>query len=219
MSDACDWLERRGLLEEERGQSIAAHLEGCPACRERHADIERLRAALRAGPSAEVGPRLHWEQRVWRRLEAPRPRPSLWWLAIPAAAAAVIALFVGLRGGEPPQLALLVHPEKGPDPVRIRGPVGVGDLLVVEATGVRGAAELRLYRDDAGLVARCSSSPPCTRRGSHLSARFPIPAVGRYRALVITGPAPAPSGSLDQDLAALTRAAIPVERAPPVEIW
>jgi hypothetical protein len=219
VSDACEWLDRRGLLEEERGHPIGAHLNGCTACRERHAEIERLRADLRAGPADEARPRPSWEQAVWRTIDGRRRRPRLWWLAIPIAAAAALVLYIGLHAGEPSQLALLVRPEKGPAAARIRGPVGVGDVLVVEATGVRDAGELRLYRDDAGLVARCATASPCLRRADRLSARFPIPSIGRYRILLVTGPAPAPGGSLDEDLAALTRAGLPVRLAAPIEIW
>jgi hypothetical protein len=214
----CAWLLGEGLLAEERGEPISAHLERCPACRQLHGEIAALRATL--GTVPQPGPPDGWQRAVWSRVDRRRrPRLMLAWLAVPLAAAAALLLLV--RPRPEAALALAVHFEHDAERARTRGDLAVGDRLVVEATGLSGGAELRVYRDDAGLVFRCDGPPACQRRGQRLAGAFQIPAIGRYRVVLLTGRSPltAPRGSLDEDLAAAEGAGAELKQAAPVEVW
>jgi hypothetical protein len=214
--DRCDWLKREGLLAEERGESIAAHLEGCADCQQYHAQINELRADL--GKIVVPGPPERWQQLVWQRIDRSRSaRRLVLWFALPVAAAAAL-LIVVLRPREEAATGplLAVAFEHDPQRPRTRGDVAVGDALRVNAT-VREPAELRVYREGT-LAFRCAGPPACERRGDQLSLRWTIPAVGRYRVILVAASAPAPK-SLDEDAAAATAAGVLWRESDPIEIW
>ena len=104
----CDRFEREALLRLEQGLPLDPHFDTCPDCRDARATYELLENAIvQAG--SDLGPRLGWEDRVWREVQR-RQRPSM---APPArylawAAAAALAAAVGgpliwnaLRTGPP----------------------------------------------------------------------------------------------------------------------
>lgn len=212
---ACDWLRREGVGAEERGEVavVTAHLEGCADCREDHAAIDRVRADLARLPAP--APQRDWQRQVWATIE--KRRKPRWWrlalpIALPLAGAAAMAGLLLRTPAPPPETGVLlaVHFEPNPTRARTRGPgdAAVGDLVVLEAAGIDApVAELRVYRDDAGLVFQCGAATPCQRQGGKLLARFQIPAIGHYRAFVLTARTPLPpaSGTLDADLAAVAR--------------
>jgi hypothetical protein len=216
--DRCDWLKREGLLAEERGESISAHLDGCPDCQQYHAQINELRADL--GKIVVPGPPERWQQLVWQRIDrsasAARRRLVLWF-ALPVAAAAALLIFVMRPREEPAGPLLAVTFEHDPQRPRTRGDVAVGDAVRVSAT-VREPAELRVYREGA-LAFRCAGPPACERRGDQLSLRWTIPAVGRYRVILAAASAPAPKSSLDEDAAAATAAGVLWRESDLIEIW
>jgi hypothetical protein len=206
----CSFFASEGLLLEEQGASVAEHLAGCLDCREDQRQMAALRAEL--GRLAAPASAPHWEQAVFASIAAaesqPRRRP--WWIAVPLVTGAlVLALFLTRRGAPPPAAPaplLAMQFEAGAERLRGEEQPTVGGLVSLRATGLAGAhRELRIYRDDAGLALRCSDQPPCLPQGDGLSARWQIPALGRYRVVVVTGPAPPPAsgGSYQGDQAAL----------------
>jgi anti-sigma factor RsiW len=87
-----------GGKERER---IVAHLEGCQACRNAYAELERVWQSLEKIPEIETSP--GFDQRLFERINA-IPEPLSWWRfpwvswvyrAYPAPAMAAILLVVG----------------------------------------------------------------------------------------------------------------------------
>ena len=88
-----------GGKERER---IAAHLEGCPACRSTYAELERVWQSLEKIPGIEVS--AGFEGRLFERINTV-PEPHAWWrfhwgfLVVPwrlAPAMAAVVLLVGM---------------------------------------------------------------------------------------------------------------------------
>jgi hypothetical protein len=223
------WLRGQGVLAEERGQSIEDHLQACPACQQLHGEIDQLRRSLGRLPATEPAP--GWQRSVFARIaEAHQPRGlrrvmRLLPVIAPLMAAAALALVFFARGSGAPA-GLSMRFEKGEAAVRSRSEVAAGDAVVVEASGVHTAvAEVRVYRDDAGLVFRCAGDVPaagCARDGAHMRARLVLPAVGRYRVLLVSAPAalPALSGSFDADVGVM--AGVPgasFQQADAFDVW
>jgi hypothetical protein len=234
------WFERTGAVAYERGElsdtEIKKHLQTCDACRQAFADVEAVRRDLAVLPAAP--PRDHWEQAVWagidekRTARSPSSRRIAWnwaWLPVAAMGAAVFAVFaVGTRSTPPDEIAdgpaaFTFRIEKSADQARTRGDVTVGDTLVMEANAIVGAvAELRVYQDNAGLRFRCAGEPPCERAGSVLRGRWKVPAIGRYRLLVVSSANSLPSAtnSFDDDFASLAnRPGVSVRALDTVEVW
>jgi anti-sigma factor RsiW len=88
-----------GGKERER---IAAHLEGCPACRSAYAELEQAWQSLEKIPEIQASP--GFERRLFERINAvPEPRsrwrfPWVSWIdrAYPAPAMAAVLLLVGM---------------------------------------------------------------------------------------------------------------------------
>jgi hypothetical protein len=144
----------------------------------------------------------------------------LWW--VPALVAAGIVATVALRFGPlAPPAGLQVAVEPGPG-VRRGAEAQPGDRLLLEARSGGGAqAELRVYRDDHELVLRCSTQPPCRRRGDTLRATLTLPAVGTYQPLLLLSdqPLPAPTaGGLDADAGVALEAGARVELGEAVRV-
>jgi hypothetical protein len=77
----------------------------------------------------------------------------------------------------------------------------VGSIFETQMTGRGG--ELRLYRDDREVVARCPGSAGCTVKTvgdqQRLTLRFKLETRGEYRAVYFSRPAGEPRGSLAED--------------------
>lgn len=164
----------------------------------------------------------HWEQAVFARIaegEGQGRRAGRWWLSLPVLGGALLlALLVWPRGSSPdrsppelagPMLTLRFQASEAPeDRLRGAGPgeAKVGALMEIRAAALVGKQrELRVYQDDRGLLMRCSDAPPCQIQDQALLARWKIPAIGRYRIVVLGGLASAPpsTGKYESDLAAL----------------
>jgi hypothetical protein len=243
----CSRYDRRVVLRQERGQTGGEpelHLASCARCQQLDARTAALREELGRLPVPPSAP--HWEQAVFARIAAgqaparrPRPARSLQVAFGAALAVAVAALVVLIRLPPredqpgyttetlppPPPAPVLVALAHQPPAARMRseGEPLVGGTTVVKATGPLPAnTEVRIYRDDAGLQLRCSDQPPCTRTGNGLEVRFLIPAIGRYRVVVVVGAdraLPAPGGSYDADMTALIQAGIPTPEERVYEVW
>lgn len=221
----CDRFDAGELLRQERGEPPDPHLGSCAECQQRLARTEALRQALGQIPIEKST--TSWEQAVWGRIATGgrKPQRRRLWVGLPVLlAAAGVILLVRSPGRSPegtaPVLALAF--EAGPERLRSGGPA-VGATVVVDGTAVEHEhAELRIYRDDAGLLLRCSTEPPCQRRDGRLGARFTIPAIGRYRVLLLQAPVPlpAPGGDgYDRDVAAVTRVQSSVHVEQSFEVW
>jgi hypothetical protein len=220
----CDHWERAGAIAWERGEADP-HLGTCAVCQQKAETFHVLRRELGALPPA--APRPHWEQKVWAQLDrGKRGGLARFWAIAPLAAAAGIALFLLQRPAPAPDGAVLDVSfgfERPAAAARTRGEGAVGDTLVLKASGLADAvAEWRIYQDHAGLRFRCAGEPPCERRENALIARFRVPAIGRYQAVLVTGPrdvvAPT-SGRLDEDLAALSANPALTTKTIDVEVW
>lgn len=105
-------LHYYGEMSEGAEARACAHLDGCPACRENLAKLQRVMAAIDTVPVAE--PDNWFEQRTWARLQPalgrrPRRTWQLPWGAIAwgaAAALIVIAAFVAGRFTSTPPAAI-----------------------------------------------------------------------------------------------------------------
>jgi hypothetical protein len=211
----CRRFEEEGLLRLEQGLPLDQHFDTCPACLAARAQHEQLYQGLATLGQAYAG-RTDWQARVWAgvaRRPSRQPRPWLWWLALPVAAAAVALLLLRPWSGPAgPSLAYAIHQPGG---ASMRGDhAKPGDTLEVRIhTGGAAHAELRIYRDDSALIVRCTDEPPCSRRGDELTASVVLDERGRYQIAFVHGaqPIPAPTAQLDQDLGAARAAGATVD--------
>jgi anti-sigma factor RsiW len=90
-----------GEVGGKEGERIAAHLEGCPACRRAYAELEQAWQLLEKIP--EIQPSPGFEGRLFGRIDA-APVPSAWWRfpwvdwvyrVCPAPAMAAVVLLAG----------------------------------------------------------------------------------------------------------------------------
>jgi len=156
-----------------------------------HERIERAIAEL----GSEHEPPIGWEARVLAA-SASTPKRRWWLFAVPVVAlAAVIVVVIGLRGeGTRRPLALAVAIEASG--AVVRGTTAKpGDTVQATASGGAGQRAVWIYRGDRELVVACAGAKPC---------RATLASVGTYTVVALTAkqPLPAPTGSLDDDLAA-----------------
>jgi hypothetical protein len=126
-----------GALDRARSAAIAAHLQSCAGCRSAIEDVSELEALVlraeagRGGPERPLAPAvdLRIDDVIGDALAGRAARPARWVrFALPlGAAAAVLALWIGLAAG--------------PRPVRIAGSVLVGE----RSADVRGAPDRRFH--------------------------------------------------------------------------
>jgi hypothetical protein len=173
--------------------------------------LARLERAL-AAVGADDAPPLGWQSRVLAaRAPAARPRWRLWLL--PAAALALVALWLVLRGaGEvAPQLAMTLV-RGGPQVRAEPSDAQLGDTVQLRVDGARHRA-LWLYREGR-LLAACPALPGapsaagCEVAAEHLELTWPIAALGRYVAIAAFAERalPTPRGELDVDVSEVHRA-------------
>lgn len=222
----CNRFETEGLLRLEQGLPPDEHSKTCPDCTAALQTYERLRADI-AGLGADDEPPPGWQARVWSRIEERQERRWRhgWWLrlalptAVGAVAATLLAVFL-LRPIPPAPPSLLAQIEAG-ETVRRGTEAQPGDLLRLTATtGETPYAELRVYRNDAELVLRCSTEAPCTRQGTSLTATLRLDGVGRYTPLLLHSakPLPAGGGDLDTDTREALAAGADVELGGDVDV-
>jgi hypothetical protein len=163
-----------------------------------YAQIEDLLGSLPSGPSDGA-----WHAELLRaasvsaRRSRPwwRRRPS-WWVmggAFAAATAAIVALWISLPRSP---LQVAIHPTR----VNRNAPdeVAVGDQLIVTARP-RKAGDLRVYRSDGKLIARCPNGSGC-RAGSHGEQiiEITLDAPAQYQVILVDDVSDAlPDGAMD----------------------
>lgn len=221
----CDRFERQGILLLEQGRPLDEHFDTCPDCRRARAAYERLRQGI-AAAGEEHAPPAGWQARVWAAVEERQRRSRRWrwpWLLVPVGVAAAALLVVVGRAPPPPAApALEVGVEHGAGPARRGTEAHPGDRLVLRAvTGDARHAELRVYRNDADLVLRCSGEPPCVREESRIRAVLTLRSLGAYQSVLLVAdrPLPPPSAAgLDPDVAAALEAGARVELGDEVHV-
>ncbi len=219
--EACDRFARKGLAAWVAGDAPPEHEAACAACQRERAAFERLAGALRDLPALE--PPRGWEARVLARVEAAdaaRAPSAAWRWAAPLAIAAAVAAFFLLRrpkGDE--QLAVRQEVVVG-ETARRADTAVVGDRLRARAGGAGTHRELRVYRDEREVVARCPGDERCRDEGGETVLELDLDAPGRYRSVVLAGPRPIPSptGSLDDDARAASEAGARVELTGRVDV-
>ena len=139
---------------------------------------------------------------------------------MPAAVAASFLAFFLIRSPMPRAASLQARVEPG-STVRRGDGARPGDLLRLAAVtaGAR-HAELRVYRNDAELILRCSTERPCIRRDGELSASVVLDGVGRYQPLLLLSarPLPAATADLERDTDAALAAGADLKLAPEIVV-
>ncbi|MBN2370248.1 MAG: hypothetical protein JXO72_07160 [Vicinamibacteria bacterium] len=201
----CERFEQEGLLLLEQGRRLGEHFEICADCRTARIEYEKLQARIGALGRDEAPP-AGWEARVRAALERRKARE--WWpqprFVLAAAAVALVsaAIFFAPRL-EPPPPSLAVETQAGHGQTRRGAEVHPDDFLTLTArTGGARHAELRVYLNDAEVVLRCSTEPPCARDGDRLEATLRLHAMGLYQPVLLLSDAapPIPESGLDADL-------------------
>jgi hypothetical protein len=212
------------LLARERSERSGLLLDPV-----RVAQYERLDALLAALPALD--PPVGWEARVLAKLprDAFAPWKQRWAPALAAGLVAMVgagAYFASRAGREPTDLPSARSPLSmmvTPGGVANRGGTpAVGDTLEVKFE-LSEPGELRVYRADGPLVARCPGGAGCgeaTVDGRRvLTAKVPVAEVGTYRAVAFTGTVPPPTGQgLNADLIAADRAGAALVSVPQVDV-
>jgi len=216
----CDRFETEGLLLLEQDLPLDEHFSTCPDCVAARAAYERLRAGI-ATLGAEDEPPVGWQARVWEGIDQRRERRRLgwaWWI-VPGVAATLAALLL-IRPPGPQLPSLRIEIQAGAT-VHRGGEAQPGDLLQLTAIPSSAHhAELRVYRNDAELVLRCSTERPCSRQGDELRAAVRLDVIGRYQPLLILSarPLPAPTSDLEKDTSAALAAGADVKLGPEVVV-
>ena len=175
-----------------------------------YAEIEDLLGNLPLPPIDE-----RWHDDVLRAAAATVPRPRPWWrtavfrwtTGVGAVAAAATAVVLLVPQKPLPELEVATH--DGPAMRGDAGEVKVGDTLNVIARP-DGAADLRVYRSDGKLVARCPDGPHC-RTGNHgeLTIEAVLDAPLQYQVILVAGmPGALPNATMDAYLEAATAAGV-----------
>ncbi|HEY7215865.1 MAG TPA: hypothetical protein VIC28_14655 [Thermoanaerobaculia bacterium] len=218
----CDRFETEALLALERGLPLDEHFSSCPDCLAARAAYERLGGEI-SSLGMEDEPPVGWQARVWERIATAQRRRRhrgwwAWWVVPAVAAAAALLLFIRAPTREPAGLWVKVEAGKT---VRRGVDAQPGDRLDLRAsTGGVPHAELRVYRNDSELVLRCSSQPPCARRGDELRATVVLDGIGRYQSLLFLSKSSLPTSAsdLETDTSAAFAAGADVELGPEVVV-
>jgi hypothetical protein len=201
----CEHYWRDGVVLVERGLDDP-HRDGCEDCARAHASRQELIDALPL-IGADVTGDPFWQAKVWQVIDEPAraPRRWRWQLAGALAAASAIALWFGLDRARPgdarPSVAII---ETGPQ--KRSGAPHVDDHLQVFAGE---GSDVWIYRDGR-IVLQCrahQATAVCVPDPDGMTVDLVLKLPGEYRIIVTLAPfALAPSGKLDEDLAALESA-------------
>ena len=184
-----------------------------PAITADYAELEDLLGSLPSGD-----PHDGWYDEVLRAASASAPP---WWrtagLRWVLGGVAVAAAVVWMLLPDPPELEVAVHhlgtTRGSPDEAL------VGDHLVVTARPLE-VGDLRVYRSDGLLIARCPHGPGCSR-GSHSAQTIEITlgAPVQYRVILVDGASHAsPDGSMDGYLDAARAAHARITLHQPIDV-
>jgi hypothetical protein len=217
--DDAERAESRWLLAREVDPSAPAPSSELAAD---YAELEDLLGSLSSGASDE-----RWQAEVLRIVSASAPQLQPWWrraifrwaMGGALAVAATFVVWIRLpRDPEPePELEVALRhtsaTRSAPDEHV------VGDHLVVTARP-RDAGDLRVYRADGTLVARCPNGPGC--RGEAHGAQIidiPLDAPGQYQVILVDGVSDAPpDAAMDVYLAAARAANARMIPYPPIDV-
>lgn len=219
----CDRFENEGLLLLERGLPLDDHFGTCPDCLRTREAYERLEREL-ASAGARYRPPAGWQSRVRAAVAARRVRRPRWRLRliVPAGVTAALLLLVLLVSNqEPIPVGLHAEVKLGSGPVRRGREPHPGDVLRLRGTtGGSPHAELRVYLNDADLVLRCSTAPPCRRREDSLEASIVLSSIGSYQPVLLVSdrPLPEPVANLDDDAAAAIAAGALIEMGRQIDV-
>ena len=183
------WTDGAVLAEQDVAD---AHRETCGDCQRAHHARMELVAALPLVDADQLGDP-EWKPKVWQAIERGAPRRAApWWISGGVVAAAALVLVLWWVRGDRAQPETRPQTEieiiSGHTAMRSKS-ARVGDSIRVNAAV---GEEVRLYRADR-LVTQCASSPCETE----------LAVAGEYEVVILTARAPAPTGSLDRDLAAV----------------
>ncbi len=207
---ACERFETDGVALLAAGKPLVGHFAECRDCRDARVAYAALIGILGAH-QANVQPPPGWQDTVWRTL---RERGSLaesvgrsrrLWL--PAVLAAVLGLMVLVPRLFMPIEAptMKVALERGEVRYRAVEVAVPGDRLTIEATARRGTkVEVRVYRNEGELVARCPGAGDCDVTKERVRLVVPLDGVGIYQPVLLYGtdPLPPPESGLDADCGA-----------------
>ncbi len=219
-TERCDRFDKEGLLRREEGLTPDDHEASCRECARARLAYERIAAQLTELP--RLAPPAGWEERVLGSVAneaAPVFRLPWAWL-VPLAAAAALVLYLVARS-QPKEQPLAVRQEVVATQVGRRADSAtVGDTVRIRATGAGVHRELRVYRGNDELVARCPGDPRCGQDDDATVLDLPLEVPGVYRSLVLAGPRelPPPTGSLDGDARVAAESGARVELSGPVEV-
>ncbi|MEZ4362793.1 MAG: hypothetical protein R3B48_21560 [Kofleriaceae bacterium] len=180
------------------------------------ASLGAVEAHLRAF-HADYSPAPDWQARVLasvRAQDAATPRRARWWwLTAPALAAAALLALLWPRAPAPRPRQLAMTVLQRAEPTR-GAAVHLGDELRLRLTGDGAERALWVYRGRDELVVSCPGSSSCAADDTSLAATFKATTVGEYTAIALWSatPIPAPTGALDDALAAAARAGAQVQR-------
>lgn len=201
----CERYWREGIVLVERGLDDP-HRDGCEDCARAHASRQELIDALPL-IGADVTGDPHWQAKVWQVIDGkPARAPGRWrWqLAGALAAASAIALWIGLDLRPRDVRPSVEIVDTGPP--RRSKTAHIGDHLRV---AVGETSDVWIYRDDH-LVLQCrahEASDRCALDSHGMMIDMALSTPGEYRVIITMAPfALAPSGKLDDDLAALESA-------------
>lgn len=215
----CARFETEAVLALEEGLPLDEHFSTCPDCLAAREAYERLREEIASLGEADEPP-AGWQARVWETIEKRKRRRNRWplWIA-PLGVAALAALFlIWTPAQNPPGLRIEI--ETGAT-VRRGAEAQPGDLLHLTAsTGGARHSELRVYRNDAELILRCSTEAPCSRRRGELRADVVLDGAGRYQPLLFLSERPLPQSAsdLETDTSAALAAGAEIELGPEVVV-
>ena len=197
----CERYWREGIVLVERGLDDP-HRADCADCARAHASRQELLEALPLIGAGRTGdPR--WQAQVWRRIDRERGAGWLRWrwpiVGVLAAACAVL-LWIGRPGARDGRPTF----ETFQDGVAMRGnSLVAGARLRVR---VNATSQVWIYRGDR-LVLQCPTpAAACARDADGMTVEMILTTAGRYQAFAVDASAQQPSGSLDQDSAALESA-------------
>lgn len=208
--DGAERAEHEWLLAREADPGAAPP---SPQIASEYAEIEKLLGELPAGARDDS-----WHDDVVK----PQATPLAWWRrktarwtmagAVAATAAAAGAILL-LR--DPRELDVAIRSGGN---VRGKGEASVGDQLVITARPA-GPGDLRVYRADGALVARCPGSTECTIRTGEYSITVTLGAPVQYHVILVVGaPGAAADAGLDAFLDAARAANAHIVRHRPIDV-
>jgi hypothetical protein len=211
----CNRLEKDDDRLADLGEPMDPHVQECPDCRARHASYGNLAAMLAMDSPRPLPP--SWREATLARIGARdrarrRRRRIAGTISIAGTALAAVLYWCHGQDEKPMRqetkmVVKIDHPAReawrGGSPVEAHA----GDTLRAEVPG--GAAEryeLRIYRAERELLARCPGdpTPACEQSDRALAVVGTMSSRGKYQVVWLSSssPLPAPSGDYEADLTA-----------------